>query len=1165
MIPKPSKAYIDSLIVIGFKLYPKSTFKFDKTFTSIFGKNGVGKTTLLDAIQVGIIANQQYTKFNVTTHKDDRTLADYMYSTLGYIIFNIGGMTKQYAFGVRLYKQPDGKVEIKPFAAENTHLIIEDFFEGNLLLDDFRNIKLKLLNRSPSSTLFPFDTISEYHNYLFEKGILGLNISSRISDFSLLYRSISTGILHHSSRIIKDVLATADNRPRNLITTLSNNIKQRNIIQQKIREIKNIKENVEHLFELKNRYTDISYKYFCTQYGNLNSQLNLLFNKNSNIEKQLNIIDDDLKKILLDITKKDSEYKELEKEIQLLLENISDMEKNFRAFEEYSETKVKITKLTEELNNLKHELEQHTYKRDEYIKRADELIEAELNLSDKKSALYYELQGIKEHLSKYQQLVKHIQNFEKATLKKLTQKNITDELEFWNDMSDKIKNLSLYQNRFHNIHTQYKQYLKAKELYENLIGKGISFSDIFNLEGKISEFEQKIYNYKKEIERSSNQKIDLQKEIETLITGKIELPDTLKNYHGKLLYKFYDNIPLEESKELEAILGELKTAAVFDDEEEIERYLKGSKRLHFIKNSMIDHLKRDCIKKGEGYLIKESEGLLRYEPESKYPVLGESSRKERIKMLKNEIELIDQQIANFQNELSNSESLKSTMLELKNLYEFLEKKDLEEQYHTAQQEVEFIESHIPIFNKIKNDIPNISKLMQYFGREDYEIRYKEVDEEHKKVIDELKAITNKKSQIKKDIENMEAEIGSINQKISQVSNELNRSSGKKEHLEQNYPSAILNGEIDFTEIEQLQKKKHQMYLQKDELQKYIDHLKDKKRELESEQIHLSRELNRNLDQIKHLEQSLEETKSIFTSLFKHKEIEPFNYGTTNEEYFKSKALFEEALKAFLAKNNKSEPITTDIEEKYQESITKVCPNFNSLTKLSDELTELERKLNEIESDIKEAIAGFTTNIEQRISDIRGKLKSINTDLKVIKFGRIRQIRIVIRERDAYFKLQHIHQTNSILNFLESENVDFESFIKELAKNLGYTKGNVSDEDILDYRNYFDIDIELYDEKMEKRTKGLSNGENLGTNILIVLAILTRFTEGSISNKALPILLDEADRLDSDSINTLYDIAEQWGLQMIVALPNIPNFNKGLHYQLIAQENGIVAIHTRFAS
>jgi len=133
-----NEKYIGSVIIIGFKLYPKCIIKLDKTFTSIFGKNGVGKTTLLDAIQVALIANQNYTKFNITTQKDDRSLSDYMLDNAGYIVFNTNA---NIAFGIRLLKNPDMKVDIRPFAFENVTLEPNDFLKDNRLIDNLQELK----------------------------------------------------------------------------------------------------------------------------------------------------------------------------------------------------------------------------------------------------------------------------------------------------------------------------------------------------------------------------------------------------------------------------------------------------------------------------------------------------------------------------------------------------------------------------------------------------------------------------------------------------------------------------------------------------------------------------------------------------------------------------------------------------------------------------------------------------------------------------------------------------------------------------------------------------------------------------------------------------------------------------------------------------------------
>jgi len=89
-----------------------------------------------------------------------------------------------------------------------------------------------------------------------------------------------------------------------------------------------------------------------------------------------------------------------------------------------------------------------------------------------------------------------------------------------------------------------------------------------------------------------------------LLKGKIVLPDTLKDFDGELLYKIYDDIPIEKSAETEALLGDLKYAAIIKDERDVELFAKGKERLYFV-NSKIDEREFVAKELDGGYLIKK--------------------------------------------------------------------------------------------------------------------------------------------------------------------------------------------------------------------------------------------------------------------------------------------------------------------------------------------------------------------------------------------------------------------------------------------------------------------------------------------------------------------------------------------------------------------------------
>jgi len=62
------------------------------------------------------------------------------------------------------------KVDIRPFAFENVTLEPNDFFKDNRLIDNLQQLKKELALRYPEINLVNIQTISDYHQYLYDKG-----------------------------------------------------------------------------------------------------------------------------------------------------------------------------------------------------------------------------------------------------------------------------------------------------------------------------------------------------------------------------------------------------------------------------------------------------------------------------------------------------------------------------------------------------------------------------------------------------------------------------------------------------------------------------------------------------------------------------------------------------------------------------------------------------------------------------------------------------------------------------------------------------------------------------------------------------------------------------------------------------------------------------------
>ena len=1166
--------YLDSLVIVGFNLYPKCIIHFDKTFTSLFGKNGVGKTTLLDAIQTGLIANQQYTKFNVTTQKDDRSLGDYMLGSAGYIFFNINKFQQHYAgrpaensktlsFGIRLIKNPDTKVDIKPMALENVTVTPDDFFEGNRLIENLAQLNKNLLSKYPDLEFRNFQTITEYHQYLYNRGVLAINISSKISEFSTLYRSISTGILRQGKKMIKDVLSSTDSSPKKLIQSLTKSIRQRSEVVRKIERIKTIRDEVYALEEAANQYYDNCVKYYSDQLNKSISRLESMKEKLSKNEETIDNYNRKLEKINTSIEEKDVSLQDTNNQLEKLLENLSDFERSYAAFEEYTEllettaeNEIRLKELTEKIRELESKIS-------EKKQHLEDMSESKNSAEKDKIRIEGELKALSENYENYNNFIKYLKNFTSYTKDRIT--TVTDfekMLDQWNQISRDIESLPFLKKEYNNLTEKLNTRNKAVSI-KNRLSSDISFESKEELNTEAKKLESELYSLKKETEEKEHTVENINKEINELLKGKIVLPEALKNFNGQFLYKKFDDTPIEESEKLESLLGDMKYAAVVSDSKDIYDYAKGADKLFFVTGN-IDTDKYSVEKLQDGYLIYDSKepSVKRYEPAPKYPVIGEKSRKARVEALRQEIKDIKTAIEENNCRMQTIFTLLKDIYELDHIFDYLYLENLADEVDDLKKQIDYIEEKSFIFNKVKNDFQQITRLKYYFGRSDYKEDYEKAKKELREIKTYLKNLNKDYSELKSEIKELESVLDKEKDKFRETEMIYNKNVTIKERLEDEYPRDILLGKVDFSEIEILRKEKSRMNELKKSYTKEIDNLKDERRDIQSEQKRLVDEITRLKDDIEVYEEKIVHFREVSIELT-GEELSPKMFDISDADFYESRGIFEKELATFLNKYDKDMPKTSNIMDKFNETVVKVFPNFQSLTKLQEDLEKLNVQLLQIEDEIKSVIGNFKSGIEENIFRVKRTLRKLNSDLENVHFGKIRQIKLRVEERPAYHKLQHIHQSDSIMSLLESEDVDFDAFIKDLGRSLGYSRSQVNEDDVLDYRNYFDIEIDLFDNSGNRRNKGLSNGENLGTNIVIVLSMLTRFSEESLKDKMLPIVLDEADRLDVDSINTLFEIAENWGLQLIVALPNIPNFNRGIHYHLIASENGVVMPHIRF--
>lgn len=236
-----------------------------------------------------------------------------------------------------------------------------------------------------------------------------------------------------------------------------------------------------------------------------------------------------------------------------------------------------------------------------------------------------------------------------------------------------------------------------------------------------------------------------------------------------------------------------------------------------------------------------------------------------------------------------------------------------------------------------------------------------------------------------------------------------------------------------------------------------------------------------------------------------------------------------------------------------------------LNRLTDELTNREQKL-AISS---ESVANIMRKTIQREQN---RIRMLNQGLQNIAFGQVKSVRLVVNIRDTHaMLLDALSGTQEDYQDLFNDNrMTFSEAMAKLYQRLnphidmGQRTAQTIGEELLDYRNYLDLEVEVYrgaDGWLRAESGALSTGEAIGTGMSILLMVVQSWEEESRRLRGKDILpcrllfLDEAARLDGKSISTLFELCERLDMQLLIAAPENISPEKGTTYKLVRKISG----------
>ena len=256
-----------------------------------------------------------------------------------------------------------------------------------------------------------------------------------------------------------------------------------------------------------------------------------------------------------------------------------------------------------------------------------------------------------------------------------------------------------------------------------------------------------------------------------------------------------------------------------------------------------------------------------------------------------------------------------------------------------------------------------------------------------------------------------------------------------------------------------------------------------------------------------------------------------------------------------------------LRERIRQDIVKTDDPIEAIEQMEIELNRLTEELTSREQQLAISAKSVANIIRKTIQREQNRIHMLNQGLQAVSFGQVNGVRLNVNIRETHSTLlsalsdeQDNHQdlfTNNKITFSEALAKLYQRLNPHI--DMGQRTAQNVGEELLDYRNYLDLDVEVNrgaDGWLRAESGALSTGEAIGTGMSILLMVIQSWEEESKRLRSKDILpcrllfLDEAARLDAKSIATLFELCEKLAMQLIIAAPENISPEKGTTYKLV---------------
>ncbi len=256
-----------------------------------------------------------------------------------------------------------------------------------------------------------------------------------------------------------------------------------------------------------------------------------------------------------------------------------------------------------------------------------------------------------------------------------------------------------------------------------------------------------------------------------------------------------------------------------------------------------------------------------------------------------------------------------------------------------------------------------------------------------------------------------------------------------------------------------------------------------------------------------------------------------------------------------------------LRERIRQDIIRTDDPVEAIEEMEVELARLTEELTQRENRLAISSESVASIIRKTIQREQNRIRMLNQGLSNIAFGQVKGVRLNVKVRESHeillTGLSDNHEQHRDL--FESSRYTFSEAMAKLFQrvnphiDMGQRSPQVLGEEMLDYRNYLELSVEVSrgsDGWLQAESGALSTGEAIGTGQSILLMVVQSWEEESRRLRSKDIVpcrllfLDEAARLDSKSIATLFELCDRLDMQLLIAAPENISPEKGTTYKLV---------------